>query len=754
MYAPSPRIVLALLCLLALSSLPLPAPARASLFLPSLGWKDDVDLVVAPDGEFLVVCEAAESGAPAQVSIVDLDPLTGAPVALRLIRAVPGFENGVDPIVVRQLAPGAGYPVLIPVESEGATPVAGVLVLLLDSGGFLISEKRIELGNLGFREDVDGTWSQYLLTAILYFPLETEARDVCGVLAIEVDPRAGMGCAGIGCCTLVSTDGRGGPGIDHSVLADWLPGLAFGVDPACFEIGDANRLVLPVMDRDRDGDLLLVDFDPNDAAFPMFIRHFSVEAVNETSALPTPFPGFEADVDPLLFTGACGAALNRLLVPVEGDDGDADLYLLDVNDGANGATEWKLSEWAGTLGLDILGFETGVDLVPLCGLGGAHPNRIALPLETADESDADLWFLDLATGEILARAENPALNPGLTIEGWEIGIDPLQWRFFELVAPVENAAGKARLLLFTPDGVLEDEHDFAALGGDWTFRESVDPQVATVPDPPFRTLFVPVEKLGAAPVDAAVMMFPAPPSFDGVNLETVNPGTAFGAFEVDVDLGLTDKQSPGGAYVYLPEEDPTGANPPRLRFEPVPGPGGPVLVMAAGQDQAPLADLYFFRASDGGLLAQFGDVRGLESGLDLANGRGPIARGNPPAFSTPAGFDADTDPTVTYFTTSVPSPDDSRSDVDLGIRIQHANPSRLPVVVRLALASEAVVGVDVVDAAGRRVAELAAPRRIGGGEHEIAWDGAGEDGRTPPGVYFLRVRGERGILVSKLLVLR
>lgn len=729
------------------------APAHASLFLPTMGWKDDVDLVVAPDGQFLVICEAGETGLPAQVTVVDLDPATGAPIALRFSRPLPGFENGVDPIVVRQLEAGIGYPVLVPVESEDGTD-SGVLVLLVNAGGFLLFEKAIRLGDLGFREDVDGTWSQYLETAVAYFALESEDRSKRGILAIEVDNRAGNGCAGIGCCTLVSTDGRGGFGIDHSVLADWLPGLAFGVDPVCFEIGDANRLVLPVTDGARQGDILLVDFDPNAPFFPEWMRNFSVRATNEGGPKPTPFPGFEADVDPRFFTGECGVGVNRLLVPVEGDDGEADLYLLDVNFPANGATEWRLSDWASTLGLDILGFEMGVDLVPMCGLGGANPNRIAVPMENADESDADLWFIDALTGQILARAEDPTLNPGLTIEGWEIGIDPLTWRFFELVAPVENAAGKARLLLFTPDGTLQDEYNFSDLGGDWTYRESVDPQVADVPDPPFRTLFVPVEKLGALPVDATVMMFPLPPTFDGVSLETVNPGLAIGAFEVDVDPGIANKLSPGGTYVYLPEEDPTGAIPPRLRFETVPSPGGPELVVAAGQDQAPNADLYFFRASNGVLLLHFNDVIGLESGLDLANGRGPIARGNPPEFGTPPGFDADTDPTITYFQTSVPSPDGGRPEIELGIRIEHVNPSTLPVAVRLALAAEAIAGVDVVDATGRRLAELLPLGRLAAGEHEFSWSGAGPRGAAAPGVYFLRVRSERGILVSKMLVVR
>src|SRR5512147_345807 len=102
----------ALLALACTAGLP---GAAAALFPPpvsfitTLGWEDDVDVVVAPDGEFLVFCEEKEDGSLAHLWILDLDPVTGN-VLGNLSIIVPGFENGVDPIILPELEPDTGYP--------------------------------------------------------------------------------------------------------------------------------------------------------------------------------------------------------------------------------------------------------------------------------------------------------------------------------------------------------------------------------------------------------------------------------------------------------------------------------------------------------------------------------------------------------------------------------------------------------------------------------------------------------------------
>src|SRR5262245_27226697 len=97
------RSVVRMLFALEIVASVVPRDAAASVFLPTLGWEDDVDLVVAPGGEFLVVPEEDATGL-GRIEIVDLDPVTGAPIALRFMNGVPGFERGVDPVITKQQA--------------------------------------------------------------------------------------------------------------------------------------------------------------------------------------------------------------------------------------------------------------------------------------------------------------------------------------------------------------------------------------------------------------------------------------------------------------------------------------------------------------------------------------------------------------------------------------------------------------------------------------------------------------------------
>ena len=68
--------------------------------------------------------------------------------------------------------------------------------------------------------------------------------------------------------------------------------------------------------------------------------------------------------------------------------------------------------------LTIPGYEAGVDLLPMCLAAATPPNRVAVPVEKPDGTDADLWMVNLDTGVRIASAE--AVNPGLTIPGYEV----------------------------------------------------------------------------------------------------------------------------------------------------------------------------------------------------------------------------------------------------------------------------------------------------------------------------------------------
>jgi hypothetical protein len=604
-------------------------PAAAQTFQDCLGFEDDVDLVVAPDGHFLVICEEALDGSSAQVTINDLDAATGFNHGPVLSWPVLGFEQGVDPIVVPELEAGTGYTLLVPTESADGSQ-AELVVLLLDENGGLFDSTTIELGDLGFREDVDGIWSHYLGPVVAFFPLENEDRSVRGLLAVDADPR---GDGDIGGCSLLSTDGRAGCG--ETVAAGWLPGLVEGVDPVAYEkLGCCVRTALPVT-GDAGSDLLIVSFDPNDVfgTHPLYEDYFSVRELNAGGVRPTDFPGYERDVDPTVFKDSCGAGFDpRILVPVEGPGDVGDIYLLDQD----GNSLWVLSLDSGS-GLAIPGFEAGVDVVPMCGLPVAPNHRLAVPVENAAGTDADLWFVDLTTGELVARVEDPAINPTLVVPGYEVGVEPLLWTSTELLVPVEGP-GIAGLLAVYADATLADSIFNGPVLG---FMGSVDPVVLPLPGTP-RTVFVPVCKADDA--DANLLAIFSPPTLGYGSFEAANPGESVQPFEWDLDPGLIRPQETGGSYIYLPELMPDGSDA-RVRFELVPS-LSLVLAMATREHAGNPAKLYLVNGTTGAIAVERNDVLGLQRGLDFAGGRGPLTGTASPALGLTPGFDVDSDPTL------------------------------------------------------------------------------------------------------------
>ncbi|MCI0544246.1 MAG: hypothetical protein L0Z49_07330, partial [Actinobacteria bacterium] len=449
-----------------------------------MGFEDDVDLVVDSDKEFVVIPEEKEDGSEAHLKIVDINPTTGAPLAVTFETDVIGFEDGVDPFVTK-CAPGSEALVVVPLENEDGS-MAQILLLELDeTTGALMSSVMIDLAFLGFHPDVDGTWTNNPVTPddLAFLALESEFGDEKGVIAIDVN------CDGddpYGGCVLLSTAG-GPPACAEIEFADWLPGLTSAVDPLCYSLGAAfARLILPVSSA-VGNDVLLIDFDPNDVVDqPLYTTYTSVKAVNAGGALPTPFPGFEDGVDMLHLTTMCMEE-NKLLVPVEGPGDVGDLYLLDLDPGLDGEAVWVYSI-DGDAAVPIPGYKEGVDLLPMCDLGGEVPYRAAVPVENEAGTDADLLIVNLETGALFSHAEDPTLNPGFTLPGYEIGIEPLRWTPDFLVVPAE-LNGFARLYKFTPGADLLSW----SYSNTYGYVRSVDPIVVPVPVgiPP---LFTPVAK--------------------------------------------------------------------------------------------------------------------------------------------------------------------------------------------------------------------------------------------------------------------
>jgi hypothetical protein len=82
------------------------------------------------------------------------------------------------------------------------------------------------------------------------------------------------------------------------------------------------------------------------------------------------------------------------------------------------------------------------------------------------------------------------------------------------------------------------------------------------------------------------------------------------------------------------------------------------------------------------------------------------------------------------------------------------NPFNPETEVRFALARAGRVRLEVFDAAGRRVAVLADEVREAG-EHQVAWRGRDQGGRTvPSGAYYVRLEADGGRDTRKIMLLK
>ena len=735
----SPRFIACtfLLSIVVLSGRPREATAdgaAAAITYPVWGFEDDVDVVVSPNGRFVVVCEETQDGDSARVEIIELDEATGTPLGVRLIHDALGFENGVEPFIVRVPDVDGGWAVLIPEESENGA-MGGILVLRVADNGALLEEVMIDLGSLGFHPDVDGAWGTYTGPLLAFFALESEDGSTRGVIAIDIDTADsdGDGDPEFGSCTVASNSAVAV--CDNSVFDDGITGLVDAMDPVAYElVGCCSRFVVPVSGPDG-SDLIFEDFDPNFEP-PMSLGHTSAKDLSAADAHPLDFPGWVPDVDISLFRSLeCETVLpgNLILVPVASEDG-GDLYLL----GADAHADWIYSVDGGATAVPIPGYERGVDIVRWCGLGGDHANRLIVPVESPVTGDADVLIVDYKTGEFLSHIEDPAINPDITVLGFEVGVEPLLWTTAHALVPMENAAGtSAGLLCIDPDARVLSAMPGAPILG---FARSVDPIVAPLTDPD-RTLFVPVQDQAGG--DANVLRFPLPPDVTAPgNLETINPLVTFSGFQPGVDLGLVKKTEPGGAYLMIPEEDAVShvAN---LRFEVVPNAAvGRVLAAITPAVGAAPSKAYAFRTSDGISIGSF-SLLGLESGVDMANGRGPVIRANPPEPDVPSGFESDTDPTFAWDIAAVGVHDLVRPE---GPRMWFANPLRASGRIAWEQPAAAYARLDLLDVTGRRIRRLM-DGPAAAGTQMAAWDGRDAGGRqVGAGVYFLRLQvglGER-----------
>ncbi len=358
-----------------------------------------------------------------------------------------------------------------------------------------------------------------------------------GVLAIDADNSDGDW----GSCRLLSSDGRITCGT-HNEEVDWLPGLVAGVDPIAYSpVAGFAYLWLPVA-GDGASDLLRLEFDSDVLAGdlpPNFLGHLSVKEENAGGADPTPFPGYEEDVDLIhLAPAECGSIGHSLLVPVEGPGDVADLYLI----GHSGQASWVFSLDSGFPEVIIPGYEAGVDLMTLCA---AADHRVVVPVENAAGTDADLYIVALGDGTLLAQME---ADNGLTVPGYEVGVDIVRWTDDFMVAAMEGDEGVQVLVSFDLNAVVRDARFFPPVLG---FQRSVDPIV--LPHAAGPILVAPYCLDDGSEADIYAHFFP--PSLGGVSLESINPGLELSRFEWDVDLGYVDASLEGQGISACPRRD-------------------------------------------------------------------------------------------------------------------------------------------------------------------------------------------------------
>ena len=81
------------------------------------------------------------------------------------------------------------------------------------------------------------------------------------------------------------------------------------------------------------------------------------------------------------------------------------------------------------------------------------------------------------------------------------------------------------------------------------------------------------------------------------------------------------------------------------------------------------------------------------------------------------------------------------------------NPAKAGAAVEFSLPSDGDVRLDVIDAAGRRVATLAEGLH-GAGAHRVTWTGQTGAGRAAPGVYVLRLEWAGKRLTQRITYLK
>ena len=81
------------------------------------------------------------------------------------------------------------------------------------------------------------------------------------------------------------------------------------------------------------------------------------------------------------------------------------------------------------------------------------------------------------------------------------------------------------------------------------------------------------------------------------------------------------------------------------------------------------------------------------------------------------------------------------------------NPTTGGARITFTLPRPAAVDVTLLDIQGRAVAEIARDV-FAAGTHQVAWDGTVRGNEARPGLYFVRLRHERGAVTRRLLVTR
>jgi hypothetical protein len=89
----------------------------------------------------------------------------------------------------------------------------------------------------------------------------------------------------------------------------------------------------------------------------------------------------------------------------------------------------------------------------------------------------------------------------------------------------------------------------------------------------------------------------------------------------------------------------------------------------------------------------------------------------------------------------------------VALSLRAENPAHGSAVMEFALPAEGDVSLDVLDAAGRRIASLAGGRHAAG-VHRLTWTGETAAGRAAPGMYVLRLQADGRQLTRRFALLK